>query len=613
MNDDVITWAEILRKNGYFTSYVGKWHLNGSKSGWGAATNENDFGFTDRRYLFNRGHFKGIKMDSEGKKETCCDFMNGDTRQTLTEFLDDDKDNYLTDFLVDRTIDIIEEQRNKKEPFALMLSIPDPHSPDITRAPYSTQFDDLEFQIPKTMASVIENVTYSPAWIEISALEKQLNQKHLRQYLGMMAVVDENIGKLLTFLKNKGLEEDTIVVFTSDHGDLLFEHGRINKVLPYKTSATVPFIVRYPAKIKPGKIIHTAHSQVDFTPSILTLMGVENKDADGNEITRFHGEDTSNEWLNNEEVSISNRIIYMTDELRGRWAAAVTRRYKLVLSTLDSPWLFDQKHDPDELINEYENPKHFIKIEKMQKELMKRMEKFSDPMFAMYEQDIIIPSRAPTIAQDNKIPNVPKCFSCRDSRELIKTHNGVYLRCDSFKGQALETRKANLKRFCREDAFGYACSRTCGKCCFDSKGKIHIDGELKSCSHISRKRKKYCKEERVKEFCPAACNNCKTSYRGDGDCSDVSFPFLIEGDRKICADKSPDHCSLEHVNFLCPSSCDRCCTNSYAKVTLDGIGLKSCSYINESVERVTKYCILPKVQALCPALCESFIYEVSIE
>merc|ERR1712238_216488 len=325
-------------------------------------TNENDFGFTDRRYLFNRGHFKGIKMDSEGNKETCCDYTNWrDYTNSVTEFLDGDKDNYSTDFLVDRTIDIIEEQSNKKEPFALMLSIPDPHSPQITRAPYSTQFDDLEFEIPKTMASVIENVTDSPAWIKISALQRQFNQNHLRQYLGMVAVIDENIGKLLTFLKNKGLEEDTIVVFTSDHGDLLFEHGRINKVLPYKTSATVPFIVRYPAKIKRGKIIHTAHSQVDFTPSILTLMGVENKDADGNEITRFHGKDTSNEWLNNKEVSISNRIIYMTDA-RGRWAATVTHRYKLVLSTWDSPWFFDQKYDPDYLRATYDendtiNPK----------------------------------------------------------------------------------------------------------------------------------------------------------------------------------------------------------------------------------------------------------------
>ena len=474
MNDDVITWAEILRKNGYFTSYVGKWHLNGSKSGWGAATNENDFGFTDRRYLFNRGHFKGIKMDSEGKKETCCDFMNGDTRQTLTEFLDDDKDNYLTDFLVDRTIDIIEEQRNKEEPFALMLSIPDPHSPDITRAPYSTQFNDLEFQIPKTMASVIENVTYSPAWIEISALEKQLNQKHLRQYLGMMAVVDENIGKLLTFLKNKGLEEDTIVVFTSDHGDLLFEHGRINKVLPYKTSATVPFIVRYPAKIKPGKIIHTAHSQVDFAPSILTLMGVENKDADGNEITRFHGEDTSNEWLNNEEVSISNRIIYMTDELLGRWAATVTHRYKLVLSTLDSPWLFDQKHDPDELINEYENPKHFRRIKKMKKKLIKRMEKFSFPMSG---KNIII---------------IPPSVYCKDqSKKRFDYLRATYDENDNINPTADWIKRKNKKCFrlavednetiptaCSEDDIAKVCGLTCKTCpgiCFDDDVKRCID------------------------------------------------------------------------------------------------------------------------------------------
>lgn len=58
----------------------------------------NDFGFTDRMYLFNRGHIKGIKVDSECNKETGWDFMNGDNRQTIMDFLDNDKNNYLTDF-----------------------------------------------------------------------------------------------------------------------------------------------------------------------------------------------------------------------------------------------------------------------------------------------------------------------------------------------------------------------------------------------------------------------------------------------------------------------------------------------------------------------------------
>ena len=93
-NDDIVTWADIIRKNGVFANYVGTLHLDESKLGWRATTNKNEFGFTDRRYLLNRRSLKGIKVDSEGNKETCCDLINEYTKQTLTEFLDDDKDNY---------------------------------------------------------------------------------------------------------------------------------------------------------------------------------------------------------------------------------------------------------------------------------------------------------------------------------------------------------------------------------------------------------------------------------------------------------------------------------------------------------------------------------------
>ena len=72
-------------------------------------------------------------------------------------------------------------------------------------------------------------------------------------------------------MKQKGLEEDTIVVFTSDHGDLLFEHGKINKGMPYKTSMGVSFILKYPRKIVPGKVLETPHSHIDFAPMLLSL------------------------------------------------------------------------------------------------------------------------------------------------------------------------------------------------------------------------------------------------------------------------------------------------------------------------------------------------------
>jgi Arylsulfatase A and related enzymes len=113
-------------------------------------------------------------------------------------------------------------------------------------------------------------------------------------------------GKLIQKLKDIGLEDDTVVVFTSDHGDLLMEHGRLNKGSPYKTSAGIPLIIRYPRKIKSGKIIETAYSSVDVAPTILSLLGVKDTSS-----ATFQGVDGSQELTTSGNVSAQqDKIIF---------------------------------------------------------------------------------------------------------------------------------------------------------------------------------------------------------------------------------------------------------------------------------------------------------------
>ena len=75
-------------------------------------------------------------------------------------------------------------------------------------------------------------------------------------------------GRLLDQMKDLGVDQDTVVVFTFDHGDMLGEHAKLNKGMPYETSMGVPFIVKYPRKVLKGKIIETAYSTIDFAPTI---------------------------------------------------------------------------------------------------------------------------------------------------------------------------------------------------------------------------------------------------------------------------------------------------------------------------------------------------------
>ena len=363
LDDSIVTFAEVLRKRGYATSYLGKWHLDGdAKPGWAPARK---FGFSDNRFMFNRGHWKKFEMTKDGPQVGAR--KKGEPSYDLDGA---DDQSFATDWLVDRTLEILE--RDKKKPFCLMLALPDPHGPNTVRAPYDTMYDHLTFQQPVTMRKVLAALQNRPGWVTGSNAVKKLSQSTLSKYFGMVRCIDDNVGKILRFLEENELTEDTIVVFTSDHGDMMCEHCRMNKGLPYKTSVGIPFVLRYPAKVPAGKVIHTAYTTVDFFPTLMGLMGIE----DG--LPEMHGLNASIAYTNKKMEVAKDRIVYVRHS-GGAWVAAFDRRYKLVISGLDQPWLYDLEKDPDELVNYFGRDGYDEQFTRLKKELLVQMKKFKEP------------------------------------------------------------------------------------------------------------------------------------------------------------------------------------------------------------------------------------------
>jgi uncharacterized sulfatase len=367
LNDSVITFAQKLKDNGYATAYVGKWHLDGDvKPGFAP---KRTFGFEDNRYMFNRGHWKILDEDKKGPfvDQELSKYGGGKWKQDKAT-----KENFATDFLVDRTLEIIE--RDKDQPFCVMLSLPDPHGPDQVRAPYDTMYAHLKFKEPRTAHPKQNEI---PGWLNLKGKKNTIKtkkfQKNMVNYFGMVKNIDDNVGRILDYLQKNNLDQNTIVVFTSDHGDLLGEHGKLNKGLPYETSARVAFLLRYPKGIKSGKIIQKAFTMADFTPTILGLMHVDHSS------NSFHGIDASNDFTNSQNLIIDDRSVYITNAGK-RWVALVNNQYKLVLSPRDTPWLFDLQKDPDERINFYHNSDYNDIAKKMTKELYIQMEKYQEPL-----------------------------------------------------------------------------------------------------------------------------------------------------------------------------------------------------------------------------------------
>ena len=257
----------------------------------------------------------------------------------------------------------------------MMLALPDPHGPNTVREPYDSMYDHLVFKQPVTMRKVLAALRNQPGWMSTQSgknLVKKINQESMANYFGMVRCIDDNVGKILSFLKSNQLDKNTIVIFTSDHGDMMCEHCRMNKGLPYKTSVGIPFLLRYPDRVPSGKVIHTAYTTVDFFPTLMGLMGIEE------DFPKLHGLDATIAFTNKKKEIAKDRIVYVRHS-EGAWVAAFDRRYKLVISSLDQPWLYDLEKDPDELVNYFGREGYEEQFIRLKDELINQMKKFKEP------------------------------------------------------------------------------------------------------------------------------------------------------------------------------------------------------------------------------------------
>jgi arylsulfatase A-like enzyme len=360
LSDSVITFAHILKQQGYATGFAGKWHLDGpGKPQW--APNRK-FGFTDNRWMYNRGHWKKFEITQKGPRVAASNAKG----QANYDLAGADEKSFSTDWLCDRAVDFIHE--NSDKPFCYYVSLPDPHGPNTVRAPYDTMYANVKVPIPLTLQRQAAQI---PNWGKpANGVSAAQLRKIMPAYYGMVKCIDDNVGKLIASLKAEGVLEKTIIVFTSDHGDLCGEHGRLNKGVPYEGSARVPFIVCAPSCLPSGKVVNEALTSVDFFPTIMALLGAENSQAvDGRDASELLAGKATN-W---------HDIAFMRSTPNQPWLSAVTSRFKLVISKSDKPWLIDLQADPAEIVNLYGQDKHDLLIRRLTEELRDYTRKYDDP------------------------------------------------------------------------------------------------------------------------------------------------------------------------------------------------------------------------------------------
>ena len=243
-----------LQQAGYQTGYFGKWHM-------GAATDAPRPGFD-----------KWVSFAGQGN------YYPRPNRRGLTPLLNIDgeqveQQGYITDELTDHALDWLETGREPDKPFFLYLSHKAVHSDPLPAARHEGQYDDVTFDIPASAANTPENRAGKPMWvynqrntwhgIDFFYNSDMPMTEYLRFYFATLSAVDDGLGRILAWLRENGLEEDTLVVFTSDNGFLFGDHGLIDKRNAYQPSVLVPFIAYQPGTIPAG----TVNRGEPFAPS----------------------------------------------------------------------------------------------------------------------------------------------------------------------------------------------------------------------------------------------------------------------------------------------------------------------------------------------------------
>lgn len=363
LRSNIPTLATLLGGRGYQTSFIGKWHLGGDgKPEWSP---EIDGGFAHKKFMFNRGHWKKFKLTSEGAEVAARD-KKGKPSYDLDQA---DEMSFSTDFLTDRCIDFISSANTN--PFFAVVSYPDPHGPNTVRTPYDTMFEHLRFLPPRTYG--LKDLA-TPKWLGDEKGHASFQPGPMKQYFGMVKCIDDNIGRLIEALEISGRLDSTVIMLTSDHGDLCYEHDRLNKGNPYEASARVPMVLRLPQKQAAGLVYEMPVGTVDITPTLLGLTG--HRDAS---VENFEGRDLSAALLNGAVDESINYTFLRNAGTRASWVCVVDRRYKLVLSVNDRPWLFDNSEDPDELHNLFGRPGTEVETRVLAKALKEYLAVNRDP------------------------------------------------------------------------------------------------------------------------------------------------------------------------------------------------------------------------------------------
>jgi N-acetylglucosamine-6-sulfatase len=346
-----------VQQNGYKTAFIGKWHMgevdDDPMPGW------------DRWVSFRgQGVYYNPVLNVDGER--------------------DEYPGYTTDLLTDFAIDWLKERSDDPdEPFFLYLSHKAVHAEFEPAERHDGYFSDIDIEYPETMDNTVRNYRTKPDWVKAQRYswhgvdypyqgEMDFDEFYIA-YIETLLSLDESVGRVLSYLEETGLAENTLVVYMGDNGFMHGEHGLIDKRNAYEESMKVPMLAWAPGFIEPGSVIEELIRNIDIAPTFLQLTGTSTSiDMDGLSFLNLlagDSEERDREFLYEYFWEPAFPHTPTTFALRGD-------QYKYIWyhGIWDRDELYDLQNDPEERYNLSEVPQFRQLRNEMRNRLFEKME-----------------------------------------------------------------------------------------------------------------------------------------------------------------------------------------------------------------------------------------------
>ena len=410
------TFPKILRENGYQTAIIGKWHLESLPTG-----------FDYWEIVPGQGNYYNPDFIN----------MNNDTIR---------KKGYITNLITDMSIDWMENSRDKKKPFCLLIHHKAIHRNWLPEIKNLSLYEDKVFPLPENFyddyegriaaasqeMGIAEDMdliydlkmlkdgqesrlkkTYECMLNRMDSLERKqfedfyasiteefykLNlkgkelaewkyQRYMRDYMKVVKSLDDNVGRILDYLEDKGMLENTLVVYTSDQGFYMGEHGWFDKRFMYEESMHTPLLMHLPKGLKAKGEIREMVQNIDYAPTFLELAGIPvPEDMHGVSLLPLLRGEHPVDWR---KALYYHFYEYPAEHMVKRHYGVRTDRFKLIhfYNDIDTWELYDLKEDPTEMHNLYGNSDYTSIVDSLKETMLELQEQYNDPVRFSPERD----------------------------------------------------------------------------------------------------------------------------------------------------------------------------------------------------------------------------------